>query len=96
MEKIAQKILELSNFSDSKFPLDNFLEELLHKILESLQAEFCAIALLDRNDNQLYYHLGYWKNNNIAKTFSDDFARIKKGSGAIGICAEKKIVTKFC
>ena len=95
MEKIAQKILELSNFSDSKFPLDNFLEELLHKILESLQAEFCVIALYDKNVDQLYYHLGYWKNNNMAKTFSDDFARIKKGAGAVGVCAEKRIVQCF-
>ena len=31
----------------------------------------------------------------LAKTFSDDFARIKQGSGAIGVCAEKRIVQSF-
>ena len=95
MENIIDKILELSRFSESKFPLDSFLEELLHKILETLHAEFCAVALLDKTDDQLYYHIGCWQDNKLTRTFSDDFARIKQGEGAVGICAEKRTVQSF-
>ncbi|MCJ7554963.1 MAG: GAF domain-containing sensor histidine kinase, partial [Ignavibacteriaceae bacterium] len=95
MEKIVEKILELSKFSDSKFPINNFLEELLFKILDALHAEFCTVALLDKTDDQLYYHIGCWQHAKLTKTFFDDFARIKKGTGAVGICAEQRIVQGF-
>ncbi|MCJ7773987.1 MAG: GAF domain-containing sensor histidine kinase, partial [Desulfobacterales bacterium] len=95
MDKILEKIFELSKFSDSKFPIDSFLEELLRKLLETLQAEFCAVALLDKANDQLYYHIGCWRHNKLTKTFLDDFVRIKKGTGVIGICAEKQIVQSF-
>ncbi len=90
MENIVEKILELSKFSESKFPIDSFLEELLPKILNALGAEFCAVAFPEKADDPLYFHMCCWKYNNFTKTFLNDFLRVKKGVSSIGICAEKR------
>lgn len=95
MENVEQKILELSKFTESKFPIDSFLEELLPKILGALGAEFCAVAFSEKAEDQLYFHMCCWKHNNFTKTFLDDFLKVKKGIGSIGICAEKRILQSF-
>jgi len=92
MEPIIEKILELAKYSESKFPIDNFFEELLHIILETLGAEFCTVALFDKADDQLFYHIACWKHNRLTKKFSDGFGRTKIGIGSVGICAEKRTV----
>ena len=95
MELIVDKILELSKLSESKISLDHFIEELLKITLALLNAEYCAIALLDQIDNHLFFHIGLSKHNKLPQRFSDDHYRIKKSAGVFGLSVEKRIVQQI-
>ena len=95
MELIVDKILQLSKLSESKISLDLFFEELLNITLALLNAEFCAIALLDQTDNHLFFHLGLSKHNKLPKRFGDDYYRISKSASVIGLAVEKRIVQQI-
>lgn len=95
MEKIVESLLELSNITSSDFSTEAFLEELSFKIVDILNAEFCAIALYNKSDDQLCYHIGYWHVTKLSKIFFNDHHGEKKVTDAVKLCAEKKIIQSF-
>lgn len=95
MDPIVEKILGLVKYSESKHSREKFLEELLQSVVEILNAEFCVLAFFDKTDENLFYHIACWKHNKMTKKFSDEFSKIKKGTGSVGICAEKLIVKSY-
>lgn len=95
MEKIVEQLLELSNITSSDFSTENFLEELSFKIIGSINAEFCALALYDKTDDQLYYHIGCWRDTKLSKIFLKDYPGIRNVTSAVKLCAEKKNIQSF-
>lgn len=95
MEKIFEPLLELSNITSSEFSTETFLEELSFKIIDTLHAEFCVVALYDKTDDQLYYHIGCWRETKLSKKSFNDQPERKKVTNAVKICAEKKIIQSF-